>query len=67
MEFFAHRRNLPIRLKASLSLFVSSSVVPAALKLEAPKLLKRRARNKFKTYEEMAKISEQTDLLLMQQ
>ena len=47
--FFTHRRNLPIRLKASLSLLLSSSPPPPALKLEAPKLLKSRARNRLST------------------
>ena len=48
--FLHQRQNRAILLKASVSLFVSSSDPPAADKLDAPKLLNSNAKNKFNTY-----------------
>ena len=47
--FLSHRLNRPIRLKASDSLLVSSSIVVAADRLEAPKLDSNSARKRFNT------------------
>ena len=45
-----HLISRAIRLMASLSLFVSSSLPEAALRLEAPKLLKSRAKKRLSTW-----------------
>ena len=55
-HFLIQRRNLPIRLKASVNLFASLSVPPAALRLDAPKLLSSRAKNKFRTWKNKLKM-----------
>ena len=52
MDFLSHSLNLLILLKASVSLFVPSSSLVAPDKLEAPKLERRRARKRLRTWVE---------------